>query len=175
MQNLTNVDRLTIPRRGDYHGDMNEDNASTNDEDFATNHTELLLSLARELQSIDDYGLDWSETWTLEELLDGVSPVDAVNKAYGDYRPNADGYQLDAYGNLKSVDRRDLLDMAVDYADDVRAALIEQGDRIFDVLRDGSLSDRGDAVEYAHWLQDGGFDLPVKTAVEEWEAYSPNA
>lgn len=60
----------------------------------------------------------------LDEILYGCSFADIMNKVfYGDYSPSAEFLTFDGYGNIESVDARDVVDFITSRldSDDIKA------------------------------------------------------
>lgn len=57
--------------------------------------------------------------WEFDELMTGFNPSDLVNMIfYGEYSPSADFFTFDGYGNIESVDARDVVDFITSRLDD---------------------------------------------------------
>ena len=81
--------------------------------DLAAAYSEYM---SEELNDPDSALYDVDE---LDEILYGLSPIDIMNKVfYGDYAPSAEFFTFDGYGNIESVDARDVVDFITSRLDD---------------------------------------------------------
>lgn len=62
-----------------------------------------------------------------DDLMTGFNPSDLANMIfYGDYSPSADFFTFDGYGNIESVDARDVVDFITSRLDDDDMAAVAE-------------------------------------------------
>ena len=111
---------------------------------------EALLDLARIFNAWNG-GCEWADVFEQDDILAalGYQDLDSAARlmdavANGDYNPMAEFYRLDGYGNLESLDERQLEDEAADNADDIIDTLKDTpevrenySDEDIEAMRDG--------------------------------------